>query len=141
RFDLKYGLFFSFRLLYLNSSFRLFTMNSDRRKFIQNTSFIGLAMSSSHSFSFSQNRDKIIGQGDFQYKVDAKWGLLDPAKVPVNNCHEMVMERKGRMIMVTDEPKNNVIIYDQSGKFLSAWTLGMDRAHGLTLVDEGDAEY
>ncbi|MEB2775011.1 6-bladed beta-propeller [Algoriphagus sp. D3-2-R+10] len=116
-------------------------MNSDRRKFIQNTSLIGLAMSISPSFSFARNHNQVIGHGDFQYQVDSRWGMLDPAKVPVNNCHEMVMDRKGRMIMVTDEPKNNVIIYDQSGKFLSAWTLGMDRAHGLTLVDEGDAEY
>ncbi|WP_439489836.1 6-bladed beta-propeller [Algoriphagus sp.] len=116
-------------------------MNSDRRKFIQNTSLLGIAMSIAPSFSFAQYRDKVIGHGDFQYQVDQNWGMLDPSKVPVNNCHEMVMDRKRRMIMVTDEPKNNVIIYDQSGKFLTSWTLGMDRAHGLTLVDEGDAEY
>ncbi|WP_339878294.1 6-bladed beta-propeller [uncultured Algoriphagus sp.] len=116
-------------------------MNSDRRKFIQNTSLMGLAMSISPTFSFANNRDKVIGHGEFQYQVDPKWGMLDPAKIPVNNCHEMVMDRKGRMIMVTDEPKNNIIIYDQSGKFLKDWTLNMDRAHGLTLVDEGDAEY
>lgn len=98
-------------------------------------------MSISPSISFSQLRDKVLGHGDYQYKVDMKWGMLDPTKVPVNNCHEMIMDRKGRMIMVTDEPKNNIIIYDQSGKLLSTWTLNMDRAHGLTLVDEGDAEY
>ncbi len=86
-------------------------------------------------------QETILGHGDFKYKIDSAWGNLDPAKVPVVNCHEMVMDRKGRMIMLTDEVKNNVIIYDQSGKLLSTWTLGLDRAHGLSLVDEGDAEY
>lgn len=98
-------------------------------------------MSISPSFSIDLQNDELIGHGDFQYKVDSKWGMLDPEKVPVLNCHEMVMDRKGRMIMLTDEAKNNVIIYDQSGKLLKTWTLGLDRAHGLSLVDEGDAEY
>ncbi len=98
-------------------------------------------MSISPAFSIDLKNAPLIGHGDFQYKVDAEWGMLDPDKIPVLNCHEMVMDRKGRMIMLTDEAKNNVIIYDQSGKLLDTWTLGLDRAHGLTLVDEGDAEY
>ncbi len=115
-------------------------MNS-RRKFIQNTSVLGLAMSLKPDLSLFAAQDQILGHGDFRYKIDPKWGNLDPTKVPVINCHEMVMDRKGRMIMLTDEAKNNVIIYDQGGKLLSTWTLGLDRAHGLSIVDEGDAEY
>ena len=115
-------------------------MNS-RRKFIQNTSVLGLAMSLNPNLSLFAAQDQILGHGDFRYKIDPTWGNLDPAKVPVINCHEMVMDRKGRMILLTDEAKNNVIIYDQGGKLISTWTLGLDRAHGLSLVDEGDAEY
>lgn len=116
-------------------------MNHSRRDFVKKTSTLGLAMSISPSLSFALSPDELIGHGDFQYKVDLKWGMLDPSQVPVNNCHEMVMDRKGRMIMLTDEANNNVIIYDQSGKLLKTWTLGLDRAHGLSIVDEGDAEY
>jgi hypothetical protein len=115
-------------------------MNS-RRKFIQNSSLLGLAMSIKPDFSLFAAQDQILGHGDFKYKIDSTWGNLDPAKVPVVNCHEMVMDRKGRMIMLTDEAKNNVIIYDQSGKLLDTWTLNLGRAHGLSIVDEGDAEY
>jgi hypothetical protein len=115
-------------------------MNS-RRRFIQNSSLITLAMSLKPDFSLFAAQDQILGHGNFTYKVDMKWGNLDPTKVPVVNCHEMVMDRKGRMILLTDEPKNNVIIYDQTGKLLDTWTLGLNAAHGLTLVDEGDAEY
>lgn len=112
-----------------------------RRKFIQNTSLLGLAMSLKPDFSLLAAQDQILGHDDFRYKVDTSWGNLDPTKVPVVNCHEMVMDRKGRMIMLTDEVKNNVIIYDQSGKLLTTWTLGLNAAHGLSIVDEGDAEY
>lgn len=115
-------------------------MNS-RRKFIQNTSVLGLAMSLNPNLSLFAAQDQILGHGGFRYKIDPSWGNLDPSKVPVINCHEMVMDRKGRMILLTDEAKNNIIIYDQGGKLLSTWTLGLDRAHGLSLVDEGDAEY
>jgi len=98
-------------------------------------------MSIKPDFSLFKAQAQILGHGDFKYKIDPSWGNLDPAKVPVVNCHEMVITRNGRMIMVTDEAKNNVIIYDQSGKLLDTWTLGLDRAHGLSIVDEGDAEY
>jgi hypothetical protein len=115
-------------------------MNS-RRKFIQDTSLLGIAMTLSPNLSLFAAQDKILGHGDFKYKIDPTWGNLDPSKYPIVNCHEMVMDRKGRMILLTDEPKNNVLIYDQKGKLLETWTLGLDRAHGLSLVDEGDAEY
>lgn len=98
-------------------------------------------MSVTPNFAFTPKTDEIIGHGDFRYRVDLKWGMLDPAKIPVVNCHEMVMDRKGRMFLLTDEARNNVIIYDQSGKFISSWTLGLNSAHGLSIVDEGDAEY
>jgi len=114
---------------------------TSRRKFIQNSSLLGLAMSIKPDFSLFKAQAQILGHRDFKYKIDPSWGNLDPAKVPVVNCHEMVITRNGRMIMVTDEAKNNVIIYDQSGKLLDTWTLGLDRAHGLSIVDEGDAEY
>lgn len=114
---------------------------TSRRKFLQNSSILGLAMSIKPDLSLFAAQDKILGHGDFKYKIDSTWGNLDPAKVPVVNCHEMVMDRKRRMIMLTDEAKNNVIIYDQAGKLLDTWTLNLDRAHGLSIVDEGDAEY
>ncbi len=84
--------------------------------------------------------DEIIGHGDFRYRVHKAWGNLNPATTPVKNCHEMVMDRKGRLIMVTDETKNNIIIYDRSGKLLSSWGNEFPAGHGLTIFDEGGEE-
>jgi hypothetical protein len=112
-----------------------------RRDFLKQTALTGLMMSAQPISAFDLKKDTIIGHGDFQYRIDMNWGALDPSKFPVNNCHEMVMDQKGRLIMVTDEPKNNILIYDQSGKILNSWTLNLQAAHGLTLFKEGEEEF
>ena len=84
---------------------------------------------------------EIIGHGDFQYGVDREWGNLDPMANPVKNCHEMVQDRFGRLIMITDETKNNILIYDKAGKLQGSWGNTFPNGHGLTLSDEGDDEY
>jgi hypothetical protein len=112
-----------------------------RRDFLKQTALTGLVMNMNPISSFSFEPDTVIGHGDFTYKVDLNWGDLDPNKFPVNNCHEMVMDKKGRLFMVTDEPKNNILIYDQSGKILGSWTLNLASAHGLSLCQEGGEEF
>lgn len=81
--------------------------------------------------------EEIIGHGDFRYRVNQAWGNLNVEQTPVKNCHEMVMDKKGRLIMVTDETKNNIIIYDKSGKLITTWGNEFPSGHGLTLFDEG----
>ncbi|ARA94048.1 6-bladed beta-propeller [Rhodothermaceae bacterium RA] len=84
---------------------------------------------------------RILGHGDYRYRVDMEWGDLDPAKTPVKNCHEMVMDRRGRLIMITDETKNNVLVYDRSGRLLEAWGTEYPGGHGLTIWDAGGEEF
>lgn len=45
----------------------------------------------------------------------------------------MVMDSKGRLIMVGDHTKNNVFIYDKSGKLLDHLGIRYGQGHGLTL--------
>jgi hypothetical protein len=82
-----------------------------------------------------------IGHGNFRYKVNQGWGNLDTSKFPVNNCHEMVQDSKGRLIMVTDEIKNNILIYDRSGKLLESWGHEYPGGHGLTLWNANGEEF
>lgn len=84
-------------------------------------------------------QDFIIGHGDFRYKIDMNWGALNPDFYPVNDCHEMVQDSKGRIILLTNHTRNNVIIYDKSGKLLEVWGTEFPGAHGLTLhVENGE---
>lgn len=87
------------------------------------------------------NTNQLIGHGDFLYKVDQAWGNLDAGLTPVKNCHEMVMDSRGRLIMVTDETKNNIIIYDKSGRLLDSWGHEFTGGHGLTLWNAGGEEF
>ena len=72
---------------------------------------------------------------NFRYRLDTQWSQADPAKSPVNDCHEMVQVPDGRLFLLTNHPQNNVLIYDTSGKLLDAWTLSLKGAHGLTHHD------
>ena len=97
-----------------------------RRNFIRNTAYAsGLAISSLHSVFGITSRKTVenptIGHGSYRYKVDKKWGVQDPSQFPVKDCHEMVMDKNQRLIMTTTHTKNNVLIYDRSGKILKAW--------------------
>ncbi|WP_143092900.1 twin-arginine translocation signal domain-containing protein, partial [Arsenicibacter rosenii] len=46
--------------------------------------------------------DLIIGHNGFQYKVDKGWAKISVNSTPVFNCHEMVQDSKGRLIMLGD---------------------------------------
>ena len=63
--------------------------------------------------------DTILGQGNKRYRLNNKWSQLDFSRYPVKDCHEMVQDAQGRIILLTNETKNNVIIYDKKGKLLT----------------------
>lgn len=83
----------------------------------------------------------VLGHRCHRYRVIEGWGILDGNKNPVNDCHEMAADARGRLFMLTNETKNNILVYDRSGKLLNAWGTSYPGAHGLTLSKEGDEEY
>jgi hypothetical protein len=85
--------------------------------------------------------DVILGHGDFQYRLDYDWGRLDPTRVPVRDCHEMVQDSRGRIVLLTNHTDNNVIVYDRGGRLLETWGTEYPGAHGLTLSVEGGEDF
>jgi peptidylamidoglycolate lyase len=83
----------------------------------------------------------IIGHGDHRYQVDFEWSKAKRETHPVKNCHEMVMDAQKRLIMITDESKNNVLIFDKDGTVLDAWTLNLKSGHGLSLAVRSGLEH
>jgi len=79
----------------------------------------------------------LYGHGDFHYRVVPEWGVLGD-DTPVNNCHGIVEDCEGHIILLTDHEQNNVIIYDAAGRLVNKWTLGLPGAHGLSIVTEGE---
>ena len=80
-------------------------MKNQRRNFLKGATLAaGAALTLPH-FSFNiinrkPRRGAIIGHGDFKYHVDKEWGVQDSLKIPVNDCHEMVQDAQGRLIML-----------------------------------------
>src|SRR5688572_12679811 len=94
-----------------------------RRRFLSRSSALllstaGLSIAPFNILKGTSKEENILGHGSFKYKLWKDWGNLDPETTPVNNCHEMAIDKKGRLILLTDEVKNNIIIYDLSGKLL-----------------------
>jgi len=86
-------------------------------------------------------QDLVLGHGTHQYKLDVNWGKLDPARYPVKDCHEMVEDSQGRILLLTNHTRNNVLIYDKSGKLLESWGTEYPGAHGLTLSKENGEDF
>lgn len=81
----------------------------------------------------------VLGQGEFRYRLVPNWGVLGDS-TPVNNGHGLAIDREGHVILLTDEVRNNVIIYDRQGRLVHKWGTRYPGAHGLSLVREGARE-
>jgi hypothetical protein len=78
----------------------------------------------------------IIGQGDFCYRVNTRWGLLNSAQYPVENCHDLAIDSKGHILMITDNVKNNIIVYQPDGTLIETWGSEYPGAHNIKVVNE-----
>lgn len=115
----------------------------NRRRFIENTSLAAASIYTTGLLSntLSPKKDAIIGHGNFRYRVDLNWGALNSSFHPVKDCHEMVIDTKGRIYLLTNHTKNNVLVYNKDGKLLDYWGTEYPGAHGLTIHDENGEEF
>ena len=115
-------------------------MKISRRSFLKKQAAAACATVSLNTpFLRAQTPSPILGQGNFRYRIVPNWGVLG-AETPVKNCHGLVVDREGHIILLTDHPANNVLIYEPSGKLAHKWTLSLPGAHGLSIVQEGQRQ-
>jgi len=84
---------------------------------------------------------QVYGQNGMTYQLNTNWGTLNADKTPVNDCHEMIQDGKGRIILLTNETKNNIIIYNKSGRLMDTWGTEFPGAHGLTVQHNGKEDF
>ncbi len=119
---------------------------TSRRKFIKKSSFAASALAVAPSFGFNiltnkHPQEQVLGHGDYRYRLHRNWAKISNVRNPILNCHEMVMDRKGRLIMMGDHTDNNVLIFDKSGKLLDYWGTAYPGGHGMTLSQEGGEDF
>lgn len=105
-----------------------------RKDFLLNSSLASLG--ALYVPQYLVKEDVVLGHNNKRYKINTKWSQADIGRNPVNDCHEMVQDNKGRILLLTNETKNNILIYNKNGKLLQTWGSEYPGAHGLTLFDE-----
>lgn len=106
-----------------------------RRTFIKNTGLLAAGLHITRDL-YSKDKGPVYGHNNMKYTLDTQWSKADPLKNPVNDCHEMVQDASGRILLLTNETKNNVLIFNTSGKLLTSWGNSFPGAHGLTLAGD-----
>ena len=112
----------------------------ERRSFLKNAALSAAGLLISKDL-FSKPKGKIYGHNEMTFRLLTEWGALNPKKTPVNDCHEMIQDVKGRILLLTNETKNNIIIYNKSGKLIDTWGKEFPGAHGLTVQHTGKEDY
>ncbi len=92
----------------------------ERRTFIKNSTILSVGLITTKNL-FAKNTGTVYGHNGITYQMNNQWGALNPEKTPVNDCHEMIQDNKGRILLLTNETKNNIIIYNKSGKLMDTW--------------------
>ncbi|MBI1224888.1 MAG: 6-bladed beta-propeller [Bacteroidetes bacterium] len=107
-----------------------------RRPFLKKTALAGFYILTSGSFR-TKKSDLVFGQNEKKYYLDQNWVKASPTNLPVKDCHEMVQNNQGQILLLTNETKNNLISFDKSGKVLGTYARHFPGGHGLTIDGTG----
>ncbi len=107
-----------------------------RRNFIKHSALAATAGLVISDGLFAKEKVPVYGHNEMKYSMDKQWCKADPLKNPVNDCHEMVQDKAGRIILLTNETRNNIMIFNTSGKLVDTWGDAFPGGHGLTLADD-----
>ncbi len=111
-----------------------------RRAFIGQAA-IGISAMAVRPLLSDRAETPLYGHNGRIYRQVKGWGELDTSRFPVNDCHEMVQDGRGRIFLLTNETRNNVLIYNTRGELMDSWGNEYPGAHGLTLAGQGKDEF
>jgi peptidylamidoglycolate lyase len=114
----------------------------NRKTFMQHTgSLLAGSLLTRQYLPLMMNDNLVFGQNEKKYRLDKKWVQASPDNLPVNDCHEMLQDAQGNIVLLTNETKNNVIFFDKSGQLLRTWGTEFAGAHGFSKAGNGSDEY
>ncbi|MEM9081398.1 MAG: 6-bladed beta-propeller [Verrucomicrobiota bacterium] len=82
----------------------------------------------------------ILGHNDLKYRVVFDWAKADREVAPVCNAHAMVEGSDGLFYLVTDHPKNAILVFQPDGTFIKAFGENLKGGHGIDVIQDGDRE-
>lgn len=99
--------------------------------------FAGIRMTDALTAQVASSTPAVLGHGSFRYRLVADWGRLDPAQVPVKDCHAITENRNGEIVLLTNDVHNNIITYTKSGALVSKREDRFPAAHALEFDQRG----
>ena len=113
----------------------------NRRSFIGSVA-VGVGIAASGNSVFAKGTSEpVYGHNGVSYRQVKGWGVLDSTRFPVKDCHEMVQDQQGRIFLLTNETRNNILVYDTAGRLKSSWGTEYPGAHGLSIAGEGADQF
>src|SRR3569833_2984171 len=104
----------------------------ERRNFIKQTALVSASFFIAKDM-LAKDDGPIYGHGNMRYRMHTKWSKADPKINPVNDCHDYVQDKKGRIMLQTNATKNIVLIFEISGILLDSRGHEFPGAHGFSL--------
>src|SRR5690606_42161368 len=104
----------------------------NRKSFIQKSTLLTTGLLIMKDM-FARPKDIVYGHNEMKYTIDKEWVTKHSPKIVVNVCHEMVQDKQGRIILLTNEVKNNIIILNMDGKILITYGNDFTVVHCLPI--------
>lgn len=82
----------------------------------------------------------LLGQANFQYRVDPTWGQLDKQQYKIKNCHAIAQLKDKSFLALCDDNKHNFLHYSLDGKLKKSWMTEYPGAHGIEVFDDNGKE-
>ena len=82
--------------------------------------------------------EQVLGHNGLRYRVIRDWAKVDREVAPVINAHAMVASEDGFFYLVTDHPKNAIIVLKPDGSYVRSFGTGLKGGHGIDLVKDKD---
>lgn len=79
----------------------------------------------------------VLGQNDWVFQIDPKWGESRENVATPNNGHALLFV-EDRLLLATDHPDHNIIEYDSTGEVVDAWGRQWPGLHGIKAHGKGD---
>ena len=102
----------------------------NRRKFMKTSGILLASWPLTGNNLYSEK--PVLGHGNKKYTWDNKWLSKNKVLPAVKDCHEMIFTPEKKIILLTNDVRNNFIVFSKDGKVEATFGHDFPGGHGLT---------